>query len=119
MKKFNNDVVKGYNGKPIVWRIEGKDQELTLANVMYAIMNSYNLATQKDSVECANVSRVLDKVVAGEEPLIELEDTTHYWLSQVAEKVTPSVFKVNGNVVYLAIRDGWIKEEKETPKRRS
>lgn len=118
MKKFNNDVVKGYNGKSIVWKIDGKDQELTLVNVLYAIMNSYNVTTQKDSVECANVSRVLDKVIE-DGGVIELEDTTHYWLSQVAEKVTPSVFKVNGNVVYLTIKDGWIKEEKEPNKRRS
>jgi hypothetical protein len=111
MKKFKNEVVNGYNNKPIVWNIDGKQQELKLVNIMWIILNSFNMQTQKDSIEGAKVANVLDEVVKDEKDIIELEDTTHYWFYQVAEKLTPSVFKINGNAVYLEIKDGWIKEE--------
>ena len=118
MKKFKNEVVKGYNGQSIIWNIDNKLQELKLVNVMWIILNSFNMQTQKDCIEGAKVANELDNVVKEEKDIIELEDTTHYWFYQVAEKITPSMFKVNGNAVYLQIKDGYIKEDKEVVTKR-
>ena len=118
MKKFKNEVVKGYNGQPIVWNIDSKQQELKLVNVMWIILNSFNMQTQKDCIEGAKVANELDSIVKDEKELIELEDNTHYWFYQVAEKLTPSIFKVNGNAVFMQVKDGWIKEKEEVTTRR-
>ena len=111
MKRFNNEVVNGYNGKALVMNNDGKQEEMKLSNVLYTIMNGMSIRTQKDSIECAKLSRVLDKVVGEELKVIEMEDGTHDWLKLVAENVTPSLFRVNGNVVYVVIKEGFIKEE--------
>ena len=95
MKRFNNEVVNGYNGKALVMNNDGKQEEMKLSNVLYTIMNGMSIRTQKDSIECAKLSRVLDKVVGEELKVIEMEDGTHDWLKLVAENVTPSLFRVN------------------------
>jgi hypothetical protein len=120
VKRFNNDLVNGYNDKPIEWNIDGKLQELKLSNVMTIILNFLHnngkMTTQKDSIEGAKLAIVLDKIIKEPNQVIELEDSNHYWFYNVAERFTPMLFGVNGNHVYTAIKDGWIKENKANVK---
>jgi hypothetical protein len=109
MKRFNNEIVKGYNGKPIMWNIDGKTEELMTLNAFYLVLNGCKMLTQKDSIEGAKLALALDK--SKDEEQIEVEESTHDWFKLMAEKLTPSIFGVNGNVVYLLIKEGFIKDE--------
>jgi len=111
MKRFKNEVVNGYNDKPIIWNIDGKMQELKLINVMWIILNSYKMTTQKDSIEGAKLAKSLDKIVSNELDIIEMDEVTYFWFIPIAERSTPALFGVSGNVIYTLIKDGFIKEE--------
>ena len=118
MKKFNNAVVNGYNGKPIMWNIDGKVQELKTVNAFFLVLNNYKMMSQKDSIEGSKLAIALDKVVTGEDEIISIEEGTHDWFKLIAERLTPGIFGVNGNVVYMFVKEGFAKDkEKEDNKR--
>ncbi|KKN38047.1 hypothetical protein LCGC14_0757590 [marine sediment metagenome] len=105
-KVFKNIVLDGYDGKPM----KGPEDvgELYLVHVMRVILNNAPLQTQQDSINGMRLAQALDAVKNGVEA-IELEEGVHDWLKPIAEKLTPALFRVNGNIVYKHICDGFEK----------
>ena len=113
-KGFKNIVLKGYNGESLKMGVrenEGDPLELKEARldfVMRVILNNAPLQTQQDSINGMRLAQALDKAKNGAET-IELEDGVHDWLKPIAEKITPSIFRVNGNLIYKHICEGFEK----------
>ena len=91
-------------------------KEARLDFVMRVILNNAPLQTQQDSINGMRLAQALDKVKNGAEP-IELEDGVHDWFKPVAEKLTPSIFRVNGNLVYKHICEGFEKAHQSQEKK--
>ncbi|KKN23713.1 hypothetical protein LCGC14_0902140 [marine sediment metagenome] len=113
-KVFKNIVLNGYNGEPMRMAVRENDgdpielKEAKLDSVMRIILNNAPLQTQQDSINGMRLAMALDKAKNGA-ATIEIEDGVHDWLKPVAEKLTPSIFRVNGNLVYKHICEGFEK----------
>ena len=120
MKKFQNEVVKGWDGKPLKSRVQGADgqvaeeKELKLENVLWIILNNAPLKTQNDSIQGQRLAKALDK--AKDNGVIEMEEGVHDWIKPIAEQLTPGLFRINGNNVYELIKEGFEKEKQPKEK---
>ena len=113
MKVFQNVVIKNYKGEPIITKgtdrngQEVDEGELRLVNVLWIILNNAPLKTQNDSIQGMRLAEALDK--AKDNGVIEIEEGVHDWLKPIAEHLTPQLFRLNGNNIYLVIKDGFDK----------
>lgn len=115
MKVFKNTVVLGYNGKPVMLPVgtaaPGKEPEMKVAmltNIFWLILNNAPIQTQQDSIQGQRLATALDAA----KDTIEVEEGVHDWLKPLAEKVTPQLFRVNGNTIYKLIKEGFEKPNK-------
>ncbi len=121
-KVFKNVVLNGYNGEPMRMAVRENDNDLPefkeakLDLVMRIILNNAPLQTQQDSINGMRLAQALDKAKNGA-ATIELEDGVHDWLKPVAEKLTPTIFRVNGNLVYKHICEGFEKTHQSQEKK--
>ena len=113
IKRFKDTTVPDYKGEPIKVFKPGntEPQELTLKQIIWLILNNAPLQTQNDSIQGMRLAQALDDAKDG---YIEFADGVHDWLKPIAEKVTPSLFRVNGNLVYQYICEGF--EKSHQPK---
>ncbi len=113
MKVFKNVPLNGYDGKPIQLPIRDSQdspmemKDAMLVNILWLIWNSAPCETQVDSKNGRLLCEALD--AAKGKRTIEMEEGVHEWLKPVAERVTPKVFRVNGNIVYEHIKEGFEK----------
>ena len=113
MKTFKNRSVLDYKGEPIPrQRLDDNQKivdegEVSVINVMWTILNNAPLKTQDDSIQGARLAEALTK--AKDTDVIELEEGVHDWLKPIAEKLTPQLFRINGNVIYKFILEGFEK----------
>lgn len=100
-KKFKNGTVLGYDDKPVRIIRPGASEaaELTLKEILWLILNNGPVATQNDSIQGARLAQALDAAT----DFVEMEDGVYDWLVIVAEQITPTIFRVNGNKVYRHI----------------
>ena len=114
MKVFKNEVVKSYNGKEIdVIDQDGSVKEkLTLGKVLRIILNNAPLKTQQDSINGVRLAQAIDKAEDEGESTISIEEGIHDWIKPIAEDLTPKLFRLNGNTIYLIIKEGFVKENK-------
>lgn len=114
MKIFKNTIIKGYDGKsiPLQELKDGKTEIIgaTSLHIFYAILNLSPIQTQNDSIQGMRMALALDKV-KDKGGNIELEDGIHDWLKPLAEKLTPQLFRVNGNIVYQYVCEGFEKQK--------
>ncbi len=112
-KVFKNVVLKGYDEKPIQVAVQEKEElvvkEAKMDFAMRLILANAPMATQDDSIQGARLAQALD--TAKDKKTVELEEGVHDWLKRVAEKVTPAIFRQNGNVVYKHICEGFEKPQ--------
>ncbi len=114
-KVFKNIILNGYNGKPIKLQIredEGdvlESKEAKLDFILRIILNNAPLQTQQDSINGMRLAQSLDAA----EETIELDDGVHDWLKPIAEKLTPTIFRVNGNIVYVHVCEGFEKSHEK------
>lgn len=109
-KKFKNGTVLGYDDKPVkMVRGEATNPiEMTLKEILWLVLNNSPMASQNDSIQGARLAQALDAAT----DFIEMEDGVYDWLVTVAEKVTPPLFKINGDRVYKHICEKFEPEEK-------
>lgn len=118
VKKFENKVINGYNGKPIrTQKAVGESGQVgivdcRLQEILWLLLNNAPLRTQNDSIQGMRLAQALDKADGAE--IIEIEEGVHDWLKPIAEQLTPSIFRVNGNLVYDLVKDGFIKAKEPT-----
>lgn len=108
MKRFKDTTIPDYKGEPIkILKPDNPEPEkLTVKQILWLILNNSPIQTQNDSIQGMRLARTLDSSKDG---IIEMEDGVHDWLKTVAEKVTPQLFRVNGNLVYEHIKEGFEK----------
>lgn len=108
-KVFKDTTILDYKGEPIkiLMPNEPEPKELTLKQMLWLILNNAPLQTQQDSINGASLASALDAAKDGTD--IVIEDGVYIWLKPVAEKVTPSIFKINGHIVYEHIKEGFEK----------
>lgn len=117
-KVFKNTAVLGYNGKPIMLptgAVSGEEPVMKMAkltNIFWLILNNAPIQTQQDSINGQRLAQALDAA----KDTIELEEGVHDWIKPIAEKVTPQLFRVNGNTVYKHICEGFEKPHKPKEK---
>ena len=116
VKVFKNVMLKGYDGKDVQVAIqENGNMEVKEAKLDFAlrlILAHAPMQSQDDSINGARLAQALDD--AKDKKTIEMGEGVHDWLKIVAKAVTPTIFRHNGNVVYLHICEGFEKP-KETP----
>ena len=110
MKVFNNIEVTGYNNKPVNVQIneKGDTRILTWVEAFQFILNNAPLKTQQDSINGMRLQLALDKAKENGNN-IEIEEGVHDWLKPIAEQFTPLIFRVNGNIIYEHIKEGFDK----------
>jgi hypothetical protein len=108
MKVFKNQSIKGYNGEVIKVRVNPETvEDLNLHKVFWSILNNSPIKSQNDSIQGMRLAQALDK--AKDSDTIELEDGTHDWIKPIAEQQTPSLFRLNGHLIYELIKEGFEK----------
>ena len=108
VKRFKDTTIPDYKGTPIQIQIPGAPEpsDLTLKQILWAILNNAPLQTQNDSIQGMRLAQALDSAKDG---VIEIEDGIHDWLKPVTEKVTPPLFRINASLVYKHICEGFEK----------
>ena len=108
-KRFSNKPIIGYNGKdPIKIPISQAGELSTeFRHVLLAILNNSEFKTMDDSIQGNRLANAIDK--AEGKDFVEIEDGVHDWLKRKAEQVCPIIFRVNGSIVYEAIKEGFEK----------
>ena len=107
-KVFKDTTILDYKGEPIKILMPGEPEpkELALKQILWLILNNAPLQTQNDSIQGMRLAQALDGSKNG---VIEFEDGVHDWLKPIAEKITPPLFRVNANLVYKHICEGFEK----------
>lgn len=115
-KKFKDTTIPDYKGEPIkiLKPNEPEPEELTMKQIFWLILNNAPLQTQNDSIQGMRLAQALD---GSKDGFIEFEDGVHDWLKPIAEKATPLLFRVNGNLVYKHICEGFEKPHQPKDKR--
>jgi|TARA_Y100000310_G_scaffold342327_1_gene445087 hypothetical protein len=100
MKILIVEPIKGYKGENIqIPYQEGgkvKWKEANVKDILWTILHQAPFSSQNDSIEGRKLAVALDNANG----VIKIEDSTFLWIKPIAEKVTPQLFKINGNVVY-------------------
>lgn len=110
MKIFSNASVKGYKGEDILTPMgDGKAPSTEFRHALRWVLNNAPFQSQEDCEEGMKLAMAIDK--AEGKRVVELEDSTHKWLVRVAKALTPPLFRLNGNIVYKYICEGFKKEE--------
>lgn len=107
MKTFSNAPIKGYNGEDIKVPMGGDLLSTEFRHVLRIILNNAPIQSQDDSIQGMRLATAIDN--ADGKKIIEIEEGVHDWLKTVSLKVTPLVFRINGNVVYKHICEGFEK----------
>lgn len=115
MKIFSNAPIKGYNEEDIKVPMGDEGTSTEFRHVLRMILNNAPFQTQDDSIQGNRLATSIDKAEGKE--TIEMEDGVHDWLKKVSDKVTPPVFRINGNIVYEYIREGFEKPHQPNDKR--
>ena len=102
--------IKAYNGEEIKIPMgDGVAPSTEFRHALRWILNNAPFQTQEDCINSVSLSRSIDK--AEGKRIVEIEDVPYEWLKKKAEVVTPGIFRVNGNIVYTYICEGFKKEE--------
>ena len=108
MKIFSNAPIKGYKDEDILVPMgEGKEPSSEFRYALRFILNNAPIKTQEDSKNGMRLAQSID--VAEGKDKVEMEEGVHDWLKIVAEQVTPVLFRINGNIVYKYICEGFEK----------
>ncbi len=106
MKTFKKTtVVNGYNGDPIKTP-DGKD--LDVLSMFYILVNTAPCEKMNDSIQGMGLAQALDKAKSGDTD-IEIEEAVYEWIKNMAEKIGPSIFRINAQPVHQLIKDGYEK----------
>ncbi len=107
----------GLKDEPVKTPMKFQNQQVsewgdTTADMFEYILGNALIKTQNDSIQGTRLYNALekarnDKGNAGE--FIEIEDGLHDWFKPIAEQMTPVLFRLNGNIVYEFIREGFEK----------
>lgn len=120
MKTFSNKPLKAYNGEEIkVPMKDGESVELSteFRHILLLILNNCEMRAMDDSIQGVMLAQAIDS--AKGKRTLEMEEGVHKWLKKKAEQVCPSIFRVNGEIVYEFIKEGFEKvhqPEKEKEK---
>jgi len=108
-KHFSNAGVVGYNGKDKLKIPISQEGEMSTEtrHIFLAILNSAEFKTMDDSIQGNRLANEIEEAKYKEEVVIE--DGVHDWLKRKAEQVCPILFRVNGNIVYEFIKEGFEK----------
>ncbi len=112
------EVVNGWNGKPIrIRQPEDPEDErsanitvdATIYDIMQVIVFNAPYKTLDDSKEGRRMAEALEE--SRKSNFIEIDQGTHNWLKHQSEIVAPQIFRINGEIVDSLIREGWEKKE--------
>lgn len=113
-KKFrNNNELTGFDGNPV--RVPLKSNGSIVSEWGYSTYDMFQVlllnASTKTQNDCIQGSRLFKALEDGKnEGYIVLEDGVYDWLRDIAESLTPMIFRYNGNIVYEFIKDGFEKD---------
>ena len=116
-KRFSNKPILGYNGKdPIkIPMSQSGEMSTEFRHVLLAVLNNSEFKTMDDSIQGNRLANAIDK--AEGKDFVEMEEGVHDWLKRKAEQVCPVIFRVNGNIIYEHIKEGY--EKSHQPKEKS
>ena len=117
-KRFSNKAIIGYNGKdPIkIPMSQSGEMSTEFRHVLLAIFNNSEFKTMDDSIQGNRLANSID--AAEGKDFIEMEDGVHDWLKRKAEQVCPVIFRVNGEIVYAYIKEGFEKVHQPSESRK-
>lgn len=108
-KHFSNKGVLAYNGKDLI-KIpisQAGGMSTETRHIFLAIMSNAEFKTIDDSIQGNRLANDIDAAEGKDE--IVLEDGVHDWLKRKAEQVCPALFRVNGEIVYEFVKEGFTK----------
>ena len=113
MKKFKQaHHLIGADNQPV--RVPIKVENITVTewsditgDIFLIILNNSPIKTQNDCIQGARLYQAIESGKGKE--FIELEEGVHDWFKPIAEQFTPVVFRINGNIVYKFICEGFEK----------
>ena len=122
---YSNDGVLGYNGKDkikIPIDQAGKMSTET-RHIFLVILNASELKTQDDSIQGNRLATAIDEAEGKDE--IVIGEGVYDWLKKKMDavnrdgyQVCPMLFRVNGEIVYEFVKDGYKKPQESKPKKK-
>lgn len=118
-KHFSNKGVVAYNGKDKIKIPMSQAGEMSTEtrHIFLAIMNNAEFRTLDDSIQGNRIANAIDEAEGKDE--IVLETGEYDWLKKKAEQVCPSLFRVNGSIVYEFVKEGFKKPHEPAEKEKS
>lgn len=108
MKTFSNAPIKDRKGEDIKIPMgDGKVPSTEFCHALRFILNNASFQSQNDSIQGARLADAIDNAEGKE--VVEMEEGVYDWLVIVAETVTPTLFRISGNIVYKFICEGFEK----------
>lgn len=138
MKHYKMDVkLKGLDEEdikvPVHQNASGVTDEWgdTPADIFKLILLNSPMKTQNDSIQGTRLYQAIKeaennwkayqedsaKAADAVEPVLNIEDGVYDWFCSIADQITPPLFRLNGNIVYKFIKDGFIKAHAPTPEK--
>lgn len=105
---YSNKGVPGYNEERIkipVSQAGGMSTETR--HVFLVILNTAEFRTMDDSIQGNRLASAIDE--AEGKDFIEIGEGVYTWLKKKAEQVCPNLFRVNGEIVYEFVKEGFEK----------
>lgn len=123
---YTNKGITGYNGKDLLkLPITLKSGELSTEtrHVFLMLMNNMPFKTMDDSIQGNRLATAIDE--AEDKKTIEIGEGVYDWLikkmnekGQDGSEVCPTIFRVNGKVVYDFIKEGFNKPHEPKAKKK-
>ena len=121
---YSNKGITGYNGKELIklpYTLKSGELSTETRHVFLIIMNSVPFKTLDDSIQGTRLADAIDE--AEGKNTIEIGEGVYDWLikkmnekTQDGSEVCPTVFRVNGKVVYDFIKEGFNKPHEPAAK---
>jgi len=115
-KHYSNKGIKGYNDKDLLKIPISQSGEISTEtrHIFLAVLNNAEFKTMDDSIQGNRLANAID--AAEDKDEIILEDGVFDWLKRKAEAVCPTIFRVNGSIVYDFIKEGFDKPHQPSGK---
>ena len=106
---YSNEGVIGYNGKDKIKIPISQAGEMSTEtrHIFLAIINNAEFRTLDDSIQGNRLANAIDE--AEGKDVIEIGEGVYDWLKRKAEAVCPTIFRVNGSIVFEFIQEGYKK----------
>lgn len=88
----------------------------TTADIFLYIMNNVPFRTNDDAIQGGRLYIAIKEAKKAKAAYLEIEDGVHDWLKIIAKDSSAQLYRVNGDIVYRFVMEGFEKAHEPQPK---